>query len=292
MASTPPRAVLAAGVVAFRPGRQVLVVHRPRYDDWSFPKGKVDPGEHLAATAVREAWEETGLHVRLGPALDEQQYKIAGGRAKVVAYWTARVVGDDDVAAYAANREIDEVAWVDLDKAVGLLTYDHDRTTLAQATRLRRRTAPIIVLRHGKARSRKSWRKDDRRRPLLAIGTLQAERLVPVLSAYAVSRVVTSTSTRCVQTVTPFAHTTGWDLETTEALSEEDYTPAKVRRLLAAARAAGAEGAGTVLCSHRPVLPVLLRELGMDDPHLAPGEMLVAHTRKGGVVAHEVLRTG
>ena len=135
MASTPPRAVLAAGVVAFRPGRQVLVVHRPRYDDWSFPKGKVDPGEHVAATAVRETWEETGLHVRLGPALADQRYPVAGGRTKVVSYWTARAVGDDDVAAYAANQEIDEVAWVDLDKAEGLLTYDHDRTTLARATR-------------------------------------------------------------------------------------------------------------------------------------------------------------
>ncbi len=288
MASTPPRAVLAAGVVAFRPGRQVLMVHRPRYDDWSFPKGKVDPGEHVAATAVRETWEETGLHVRLGPPLADQRYPVAGGRTKVVSYWTARAVGDDDVAAYAANQEIDEVAWVDLDKTEGLLTYDHDRTTLARATGLRRRTAPIVVLRHGKARSRKSWRKDDRRRPLLALGTLQAERLVPVLSAYAVTRVVTSPSTRCVQTVTPFAHTTGWELEATGALTEEDHTKGSVRRVVAAAREAGGQGVGTVICSHRPVLPLLLRELGLTDPHLAPGQLLVAHLRKGGVVAHEV----
>lgn len=292
MASTPPRAVLAAGVVAFRAGRQVLVVHRPRYDDWSFPKGKVDPGEHVTATAVRETWEETGLHVRLGPQLADQRYAIAGGRPKVVSYWTGRAVGDDDVATYAANREIDEVAWVDLDKAEGLLTYPHDRTTLAQATGLRRRTAPIVVLRHGKARSRKAWRKDDRQRPLLALGTLQAERLVPVLSAYAVTRVVTSSSTRCLQTVTPFADTTGWEVEATDGLSEEGHTKGSVRRVVAAAREAAADGVGTVLCSHRPVLPQLLRELGLKDPQLAPGQLLVAHTRKGDVVAHEVHGVG
>ncbi len=292
MVSTPPRAVLAAGVVTFRPGRQVLVVHRPRYDDWSFPKGKVDPGEHVTATAVRETREETGLRVRLGPRLPDQEYAIAGGRAKVVSYWTARAVGDDDVATYAVNREVDEVAWVDVDKAEGLLTYDHDRTTLARAVALRPRTAPIVVLRHGKARSRKGWRKDDRDRPLLALGAAQAERLVPILLAYGATRVVTSSSCRCVQTVAPFVGATGVQPESTGALSEEDHTKGAVRRVVAAARTAAAEGVGTVLCSHRPVLPLVLRELGVGDPHLGPGQLLVAHTRRGDVVAHEVQGPG
>ena len=68
------RDVVAAGAVVFRPGRQVLLVHRQRYDDWSFPKGKLDPGEHATTAAVREVGEETGLHVRLGPPLPEQRY--------------------------------------------------------------------------------------------------------------------------------------------------------------------------------------------------------------------------
>ena len=86
--------ILAAGVVVFRPGREVLLVHRPKYDDWSFPKGKLDRGEHPVAAAVREVAEETGVHVRLGPALPSQRYPVAR-RMKTVHYWTGRVVGDE-----------------------------------------------------------------------------------------------------------------------------------------------------------------------------------------------------
>lgn len=292
MASKAPRDVLAAGVVTFRPGRQVLLIHRPRYDDWSFPKGKLDPGEQLPITAVREAWEETGLHVRLGPPLPEQRYSVAGRRTKSVSYWTARVVGDDDVGSYVPNAEVDEVAWVDAAKAERMLTYPHDRDTLAAAVGLRRRTVPLVVLRHAQARSRKAWRGDDRERTLLAAGQLQAQRLAPLLSAYGLSRVVSSTSTRCVQTVQPYADTTGWALETTRSLSEQDATAKRVRRVVDDAHASVDEGRPTVLCSHRPVLPLLLDELGVDDPKLSPGEMLVLHVRKGAVVASEVQRSG
>ena len=288
MAPTPPRAVLAAGVVAFRPGKQVLLVHRPRYDDWSFPKGKLDAGELLPACAVREAWEETGLHVRLGPALPDQRYPIAGRRTKAVSYWTARVVGHDDVAAYTPNAEIDDVRWVEVGKAFSLLTYPHDRETLELARGLRRSTRPIIVLRHGQARSRKNFKGDDRLRPLLSTGYLQSQRLVPLLSAYAVQRVVTSSSTRCVETVTPYADVTGWDLRATTDLSEQDATPHRIARILDEAREAAQDGRGTVVCSHRPVLPQVFEALGVEDPKLAPGSMLVAHHRRGEIVATEV----
>lgn len=283
-----PRDVLAAGVVAFRPGRRVLLIHRPRYDDWSFPKGKLDPGELLPAAAVREAWEETGLHVRLGPPLPEQRYEIAGRRTKSVSYWTARVLGDHDVGSFTATDEVDEVAWVDTDKAESILTYTHDRETLRRALRLRRKTVPLVVLRHGQARSRKSWRSDDRERPLLVRGQGQAQGLVPLLCAFAPTRIVTSSSVRCVQTVTPFADTTGWVLATTAALSEERASAKRVRRVVEEARRAAVdEGLGTVICSHRPVLPRIFEELGVEDPQLAPGQILVLHLRKGVCVASE-----
>ncbi|WP_345457676.1 NUDIX hydrolase [Nocardioides marinquilinus] len=284
-AGAPARDVQAAGVVCFRPGRRVLVVHRPKYDDWSFPKGKLDPGEHATAAAVREVAEETGLHVRLCLPLASQHYPV-GGRPKTVHYWTGRVVGDDDVSRYRPNHEIDEVRWVPADELDDLLSYDYDRVTLAEAVGARRRTRAVVVLRHGKARSRRSWRGEDTRRPLLQRGEEQAEALVPLLAAYGVSRVVSSSSVRCTQSVEPFARTTGWPLETREHLTEEHADAASVAALVDDVLD-DAEERCTVLCSHRPVLPWVLDALGVADPALEPGEALVVHLRKGRVVGCE-----
>ncbi|MBB6628454.1 NUDIX hydrolase [Nocardioides sp. KIGAM211] len=280
----PPRDVLAAGAVVYRSGKQVLLVHRPKYDDWSFPKGKLDPGEHVTAAAVREVEEETGLHVRLGPPLEPQRYLVAGGRTKHVSYWVGRVLGDHDVSGYRLNDEIDGVRWVPYDEALELLTYGYDRATLRASRPLRRPTRPVVVLRHASARSRRGWGKDDRKRPLLQSGSLQAERLVPVLAAYGVSRVLTSGSRRCLDTVRPFADTTGWPLEVEDGLSEEGASPASVRR---AVTALVGSGDAAVVCTHRPVLPGVLAALGVPDDRLEPGAFLVAHLRHGEVVATE-----
>ncbi|MEO9324177.1 NUDIX hydrolase [Nocardioides sp. C4-1] len=279
--------VLAAGVVVFRPGRRVLLVHRPKYDDWSFPKGKLDPGEHVAAAAVREVAEETGLHVRLCLPLSLQEYPVQAGH-KTVHYWTGRVVGPHDVSGYRPNDEIDDVRWVTADDAAELLTYERDRTTLAEAVPNRRRTRPVVVLRHGQARSRKAWRRDDRDRPLVRAGETQAERLVPLLAAYGVSRVVSSTSLRCVQTVEPYVRTTGWELETRRRLSEEDATPDGVAAVVDdVVDSLDDDVTGAVVCSHRPVLPEVFDALGLADPHLEAGELLVVHLRKGRVAGTE-----
>ncbi|PVG84444.1 NUDIX hydrolase [Nocardioides gansuensis] len=276
--------VLAAGAVVTRKGGDVLLVHRPRYDDWSFPKGKLDRGEHVTTAAVREVAEETGLDIRLGPPLLAQRYPVKGGRMKAVHYWVGRVVGSDDVGRYAVNEEIDEVAWVSWDKARTRLTYAYDRDTLDEAERVRRKTRALVVLRHGDARSRKAWRGDDRRRPLLRTGSIQAEKLVPVLAAFDVTSVHTSSSTRCVDTVAPYGHTTGWPVKTYDELTEEDATTDAVVELVDELRGLKE---GAVLCTHRPVLPTIFNALGVPDVQLEPAELVVVHHRKGKVVATE-----
>src|SRR3954471_19417050 len=114
--------VVSAGAVVLGRGGEVLLVHRPKYDDWSFPKGKLDRGEHATAAAVREVEEETGLRVRPGLPPSDQRSPVKAG-AKLVPYWIGRAVGDGDVSGYEPNSEIDEVAWFPVDKARRRLSY-------------------------------------------------------------------------------------------------------------------------------------------------------------------------
>jgi 8-oxo-dGTP pyrophosphatase MutT (NUDIX family)/phosphohistidine phosphatase SixA len=284
------REVVSAGAVVLGPGGTVLLVHRPKYDDWSFPKGKLDRGEHGTAAAVREVEEETGVRVRLGVPLSSQTYPIRVG-TKHVLYWIGRAIGDGDVSGYQPNAEIDEVSWFPVDKARRRLTYQFDVDTLDEALEHRRKTRTLVVLRHSQARSRKAWRSDDRARPLLATGKHQAGHLMPVLAAYDVRRLVSSTSTRCIQTLEPYAAATGRKLRTDHLLSEEDATRGGIRELVTglvddlASRPASA--GGVVVCTHRPVLPWVFEAAGVEDPRLAPGEMVVLHLRKGRVQAWE-----
>ncbi len=279
-----PTDVRAAGAVVTRKGGDVLLVHRPRYDDWSFPKGKLDRGEPALAAALREVGEETGLQIRLGPRLTAQRYPV-GARTKVVDYWIGRVVGDDDVSTYLVNHEIDDVRWVPWQQAEKLLTYDFDRSTLAEAARVRKRSIPLLVVRHALARSRRVWQTDDRLRPLLKPGMVQAAKLATTLAAYDVSLIASSTSARCVATVMPYAAASGWPLSTHEELSEEGATAHSVLALIDDLMA-GDDPA--VVCSHRPVLPAIFDAIGVEDPGLAPGAMLVVHHRRGRVVSTEL----
>ncbi|SFB88414.1 8-oxo-dGTP diphosphatase [Nocardioides terrae] len=278
--------ITSAGAVVLRRGRDVLLVHRPKYDDWSFPKGKLERGEHVTAAAVREVEEETGVRVRLGRPLSSQTYSVGRAR-KTVHYWIARASGSDDVSAYAPNAEIDEVAWVPVSKATRVLTYPHDRDTLAEALQHPKRTRTVIVLRHAQSRARRTWHAEDALRPLLATGQRQAERLVPVLEAYGVRRVMTSSSVRCADTVAPYCRTTGTEPEPIDRLSEEHARRGKVRKLVRRTVEALGKTGPTVICTHRPVLPFIFDELGLDDPKLEKGELLVVHLRRGRVVASE-----
>jgi 8-oxo-(d)GTP phosphatase len=274
--------VRAAGAVVLRKG-QVLLVHRPTYDDWSFPKGKLDRGEAAPVAAVREVGEETGVRVRLGVPLTTQSFP-SSGRTKVVDYWLARVTGDHDVSGYLVNDEIDEVCWIAVDKARKLLSYRRDRATLREALASGKKTRAFVVLRHGQARQRKSWHQDDRRRPLVVAGTAQARAATPVLAAYGVSRLVSSSSTRCVDTLAPYAECSGRAITPHDGLSEEDATADSVRAVVDELVHSGEDA---VLCTHRPVLPAVYDALGIPIQPQATGELVVVHHRRGRVRALE-----
>ncbi len=274
---------------------EVLLIHRQRYDDWSFPKGKLDPGEHPASAAVREVHEETGVAVRLGPPVARHSYpqQSAAGTVKNVTYWSARPTDRNGAGAdgYEPNDEVDDVRWCAMDAAARALTYKRDVAVLKRFSRAAERRAhrsnPLVVLRHGSATARKAWRGNDRRRPLADGGLAQGEQLVPLLRAYGVDTVVSSDSRRCVQTVQPYAAAAGVGVEEDARWSEEAAKPDDVRSAVAALFAGKRRA---VLCTHRPVLPWVFEGLGVPVVKLAPGQALVVHRRKGAIVATELLK--
>jgi len=276
----------AAGTLPWRrrDGRlEVALVHRPKYDDWSWAKGKLDPGEQPSVAAARETLEETGLVVRLGVPLPSAEYPVldsTGGPAtKQVHYWAARVTGGTGVL----ENEIDEVAWVDVRTANDRLDYARDREQLLALVRAERadelRTWPFVLVRHAKATPRGKWEGDDRARPLDAVGRAQADTIAAVLGAYGVTRVVTSSSTRCVATVEPYAAGRGLKLRTRDALSEEGFAESPVGALAQVERLLE-KGEPAALCSHGPVLPALLDVL----------RNRVTHSPERGDVVSEHLR--
>ncbi|ADU49447.1 NUDIX hydrolase [Intrasporangium calvum] len=308
-----PSLIPAAGTLPWRRRHgtlEVALVHRPRYDDWSWAKGKLDPGEQPSVAAARETLEETGLHVRLGIPLPTSVYTVldaAGSPAtKEVHYWAATVTGGSG----ELEHEIDEVRWVDVRTANDLLDYVRDREqllALVRADRERRlRTWPLVLVRHAKSRPRSTWGGDDRERPLDAVGREQADDVARVLAAYGVQRVVSSSSLRCVQTVEPYAAGLGTRVKVKDALSEEAFAAAPAEAVRHMEKALD-RAQPVVVCSHGPVLPSLLDVLASrvpaDSPcsavateHLAAaadsamrkGEVLVAHLSGSGRAARVI----
>ena len=284
-----PPDVHAAGAVVLRDttaGREVLLVHRPRYNDWSLPKGKLDRGETDALCAVREVEEETGARVRLTAPLTPDHYQVPSG-VKRVDWWVAQANGGR-VGSVIDTREVDEVAWIPVTKATKQLSYVGERDRVDEALALPSST-PLLIVRHAKALARKDWTASDSERPITNWGRRQACALVPLLQAFGVQRVVSSSATRCLQTVSPYARAMGLALEGWRELTEEtggrDPEMAGVVMAELAAQTA-ASGRPTVVCGHRPVLPAMLAAIGAPAQEFATAEtLMVALNSEGMVVA-------
>jgi 8-oxo-dGTP diphosphatase len=279
-------AVWAAGAVLLRgsdDAREVAIVHRPRYDDWTLPKGKANPTELLPLTAVREVAEETGALIRLGPALTALRYFIPGG-LKYVSYWRGATLA---LSQRTPDDEVDEVAWLPLERAYDVMTWNDEAGLVGEAAALPE-TTPHIIVRHAQAVARRKWTGPDRRRPLDDRGRLQIAYLNQILQSYGVTRLVSSPAARCLQTVEAHARRDQAPITEEPLISEEGAAghEAEVAAYIARlARTVGATGAPTAVCSHRPVVDALLSGLGLPAQPLATGAYLVAHVDRTGATA-------
>ena len=222
---------------------QIVLVHRPRYDDWSFPKGKLLDGESSLEGALREVREETGLRVRTGAELPSSSYLDHLGRSKTVRYWAMEPLEGTDLRP---TGEVDEARWFDLADARTALTHDRDRVVLDA---LLDAAAPVYLVRHAKAGDRSAWSGDDRSRPLSKSGRRQAKGLVHVLSSRPIQRIISSPAVRCVETVRPLAEQRGLSIEGRDELLEGAPLEGMITVI------AEAWSVPSVLCAHGDLIP-------------------------------------
>jgi 8-oxo-(d)GTP phosphatase len=294
---SPDRPLTAAGAVLWRRRRrkiEVALIHRPRYDDWSWPKGKLDRGEGAAVAAVREVAEETGHTARLGIPLPRSLYALPRGELKEVRYWAATITGGDGVL----QHEVDEVAWLTPGAARRRLTHPRDALQLQAVLDADGQgtldTRPLLIVRHAASVARAGWELDDWLRPLNPDGLDRAAALIPLLAAYEIDEVVSSPSTRCLETVEPYVRARQARVVAKKGLSEERYAeqPEKVAKHTARALESGVP---TALCTHRPLLPDLLGYLAGRATPLAAKALKDARRDelgKGEVVICQVAGTG
>ncbi len=253
--------VLAAGAVLWRPGAtgpEVAVIHRPRYDDWSLPKGKVDPGETEPVTAVREIQEETGFSSVLGRRLMSVSYPIEGGKKKVW-YWSARADSSTTSfdAEFTPNDEVDKLVWLPVSEAITQVGYPADRKVLRRFTKQPADTQTVLIVRHGTAGRKSRYKGDDRKRPLDKHGRAQAESLVGLLLAFGATDLHAADRTRCHQTIEPLAEELGVTIRDEPLLTEEVYAKDHKRtrqRVLEIAAKSGTR----VICTQGKVIPDLI----------------------------------
>ena len=274
--------ILAAGAVLWRKSEkkkiEVLIIHRPKYDDWTFPKGKAEIGEPLIACAYREVLEETNIETAFGPYLGEVEYLTNDGKKKV-SFWSAKVVKEKE---FKPNTEVDQLKWVEVTKVKELLTLDTDRKILEQFLRIEPDTKPLVLLRHAKAVTRDEWQGEDDDRPLDSYGQNQAKRLLAMYQVFNLEQIHSSDAVRCYDTVVAIAKGLSIKLEVTGKLSESTFKKDK-EKAFDYAKDLMKLNESVLLCSHNPILPKMLNkltkksEVDADEGKLLPADGWVIH---------------
>lgn len=253
---------------------QVAVIHRPRYNDWTIPKGKLNRGEIELEGAVREVNEETGYRVIVGRPLGEVGY-VKDGRPKIVHYWAMRAEG----GVFIPTREVDELRWLSVPEAAALLTVERDRDLLSRFANGPATTKAVMLVRHGSAGSRSGFPGEDLQRPLDDAGREQSDSLVWLLTRFDIREIYSAHPVRCVQTVEPLSRSVGLPVQIETLISEEAYY-GREREALAFLRSVGSEGTGTVLCSQGGVIPDILRRIADEDAYELPE---IIQSKKGSI---------
>jgi 8-oxo-dGTP pyrophosphatase MutT (NUDIX family)/phosphohistidine phosphatase SixA len=278
--------VRAAGAVLWRGSGadvEVAVVHRPRYDDWSLPKGKLDRGETVPAAAEREVLEETGFRAVLGRHLTTVNYPVEES-VKTVDYFSARAASGE----FVPNDEVDDLRWLPAAEAAKQVSYPHDRAVLDEFVRLPADLITTLLVRHAKAGKRENWDGDDELRPLSPAGRRQVEALRKVLPLWDPRRVHSAPPLRCVESVRPLAEDIGVPVILEPRLSEKGYEPDPDAALVRFLEIVSGEGTA-VVCSQGGVIPGLLSSLAalsglpLDDVPSKKGSVWVlSFTRPAG----------
>lgn len=251
--------IRAAGGVVWRAAEnghlEVAVVHRPRRDDWSLPKGKLAPGEHEILAARREVTEETGLQVAFGRRLPTQHYQLPTGN-KRVDFWAMRTNG----GSFAPSHEVDDLRWMPLDAAGRDLPYPSDRAVLAAFADTADATSTVLLVRHARAGNKKHWKHADELRPLDSTGRKQARALREILDCWDPDVILSADNVRCRQTIAPLADAYGIHIEDVHEFSEtacaEDANPA-----IARLRGLAGDHSTSVVCAQRGSIPALVTGL-------------------------------
>lgn len=283
--------VRAAGAVLWRRLSddlvQVALIHRPKYQDWSFPKGKVEIGESDISCAYREVMEETGFDSQFGPELCKVEYPI-GDQLKVVRYWSAQAIGDPKNVLDI--KEVDQLIWVTISDAYQKLSRAGDKEVLKNFEIYGVDTTPLIFLRHGKAIAREEWEGDDGDRPLAQLGQVQSKRMLSKYLPFAISEIHTSDAVRCYETVAPMARAMSLDMIYWSELSEYSFAKDKKAAINVVNDIIESE-TRAIVCGHNPVLPgIVAKFIGKKnfkqlDHGLLPGEAWILHHRDGEVIA-------
>ena len=272
--------IRAAGIVLWRERTpfdvEILLVHRKKQGDWSFPKGKIDDGETAIAAALRELYEETSYEGDIGQYIGSTSYRVDDEKKKVK-YWMAKAISDVN---FTQNDEVDRIEWLPFKMARHFLTYEEDRDILREFKKKERHTKSLILLRHTKAIKRSDWSSYDLQRPLSQVGVQQSKQLIKQLGRFVISGIYTSDAMRCIGSVEELASTLNRPLHINQILNEESFEK-DTKQVFDFVRQLMKFEGNQLLCSHNPVIPSIIRDLATTKfrelPDLEPGDAYIVH---------------